>query len=233
MLARAAFLRPVVDFIFPESCLGCSESGTVFCQSCLKNLPQAKLRCLKCAASNPFGRYCLNCKTKFSPSSVRSCFALNGLCREAIHHFKYEDATCYAPAFADALATLIKEIPGFSDFKLVFIPLAGSSHRKRGYNQAELLARYVGAKLGLKVEEVLTRRESANSQVQSGSKQARRKNVRGVFTASVKVPSYVIVIDDVITTGATVEEATKVLIESGASSVYAVSLAMADFERRI
>ena len=185
--------------------------------------------CLKCGARNPFGRTCVVCKTRYTPDLVLAANLFEGVLREAIHLFKYDDATCFAEALAEPLLKLIKNLAG-SGKGYIFVPAPLSQKRlsQRGYNQAELLAKLVGEKTGLEVADILGRRHVKKSQVEVADKEERRNNIKNVFSVSkdAKVPENIILIDDVITTGATVLEATKVLKRAGAKKVVVFAVAM-------
>jgi len=135
----------------------------------------------------------------------------------------------FAEALAEPLLKLIKNLAG-SGKGYIFVPAPLSQKRlsQRGYNQAELLAKLVGEKTGLEVADILGRRHVKKSQVEVADKEERRNNIKNVFSVSkdAKVPENIILIDDVITTGATVLEATKVLKRAGAKKVVVFAVAM-------
>jgi competence protein ComFC len=221
----------LIDFFWPRECFVCGSSGTNLCKKCEKTLPAARLKCLCCSGKNPFGIYCRGCRRRYLPEKALACFEYEGYLKDAIHQFKYDDTTDLASTFGRAISREIKSIPDYRDFTLVPVPVSPKKMRSRGYNQAELLAAEVAKILDLKLSNLLVRVIQTVSQVDMTSKQARKYNVKGAFVISKfeDMPREVILIDDTITTGATVEEATKVLRRSGVKKVLVVALALGGF----
>ncbi|MCX6809680.1 MAG: ComF family protein [Candidatus Berkelbacteria bacterium] len=218
----------IFKFAMPVSCPLCFKNDIEICATCLNNLKSPRLRCLKCGCKNPHGKYCFSCLSDFKPDLVLSCFAYDGQIRDLVHQFKYEDVTSLKKVFAKPISNLIKQILNFKSYTLVPIPLSKKRLRFRGYNQSLLIAQEISKVLHLEVCEPLEKINIKSSQVQTGSKQERRKNVKKAFLVKndYEIPPNIFLIDDVITTGATVEEATKVLKKAGAKSVIVISLAM-------
>ncbi len=217
------------SFIFPQNCFICNVSGQEICPDCLKNLESARPRCLKCGRENPFGIYCtIHCR-KFQADAVHAPFAFKGPLRELVHQLKYEDVTNLVRPLSSEITRLAKRIPDYHKFVLTYIPLARKRLLERGYNQSELIAEAVSEVLKTPVSGLLTRVEGHLTQVQLGDKKMRRQNVKGVFKIKqgVEIPDNVILIDDVVTTGATVEEAAKVLKKAGVKKVVVLVLALA------
>jgi ComF family protein len=117
-----------------------------------------------------------------------------------------------------------------SNVVFVPIPLHKAKLRKRGYNQAELLARGLGRKFGIRVVDCLERVKSTKTQVGFSQKE-RAENIKGAFAVkqryqpSLKAFEQIILIDDVLTSGATLKEAAKVLKKAGGGKVFALTLA--------
>lgn len=222
-------LKAIQEFVFPLSCALCQKPGEAVCSDCLERLPQARLVCLRCGRKNPYGLYCPKCRVKFTPDRVLACYKFEGASRELVHSFKYEDITALASPLAVRMAKLVREVEDYKNFVLVPIPLSRKRRAFRGYNQAELLCRELSEMLGLKWVEILRRTKGGASQVQVGSKAERRKNVKDSFdlTAEFDLPKKIILVDDVITSGATVEEVTKVLKRAGAEVVVCLAIALA------
>lgn len=219
----------VLDFIFPRSCLVCGRGATLVCEECLKTLPPPKLRCLKCSGKNPYGLYCTRCISRVQPDLALAQFDFSGPVRELIHLFKYKDFAGLNRPLGLSLAKMIRKLPGYGEYRLTPIPLSPKRQRMRGYNQSRLLAEVVSSELKLPVMDLMTRIEAKQSQVKVKDPDLRRQNVRGVFSVckDVEIPEKIILIDDVITTGATIEEATRTLKVAGAQKVIAVAVAMA------
>jgi len=222
-------LNPVLDFVFPQNCALCLKSGFVLCDDCLQSLPPARLSCLRCGRKNPYGLYCPGCRVRFLPDRVLACFKFEGAARELIHSLKYEDITSLVHPLAWQMASMVREMEGYDKFVLVPVPLARKRQAFRGYNQAELICRQLSKELGLEWAGILDRAKSSASQVQAGSRVERRKNIKNNFVLKndAGVPEKVFLVDDVITSGATVEEAAKVLKRAGAKEVVCLAVALA------
>ena len=139
--------------------------------------------------------------------------------RTAMHRFKYGDAQYLAEFFASFL-----RLPeGISFDALVPVPIHKKRLRKRGYNQSALIAALIGAAHGIRVDEALLTR-TKNTRTQTAlSEDARRKNVKGAFTARSCAGLSILLVDDVKTTGSTLSECAKALKKAGAAHVYALA----------
>jgi competence protein ComFC len=157
-----------------------------------------------------------------------SRFIYEGKLKDAIHQYKFEDAYLLSEDFSLALSPIIKGVDGYNKYALTYIPLVKRRQRYRGYNQSKILAERLADRLKMTSVDLLERKEQRETQVFAKTKSARRKNVKGVFVVKggAKIPKKIILIDDVVTTGATVEEATKVLKKAGAREIIVVALAM-------
>jgi len=220
-------LNSLLNFIFYPVCAGCTQPGEAICPQCLSSLQAAHLKCHRCDRKNPYGIYCAECTNKYTPERVLALYHFSGTIKELIHSFKYEDEKELANVFGEKMAQFIKDSK-FINLTLVPIPISRKRQSFRGYNQSELLARKIAKKTGLEYKELLQRNPRQTSQVQAGSRKERKANVEGAFVLKEeqKIPRKILLIDDVVTTGATVEEAAKTLKKTGAKEVIALALAM-------
>jgi ComF family protein len=154
--------------------------------------------------------------------AVSAC-AFRGSVREAVHRLKYQGGTAMVPVLGAAMAADWRRHGRGEPEVIVPVPLYWTRQWGRGYNQAELLACYVGSELGLPSERLLRRRRRTAQQAMLNM-DARRTNVRGVFAPApgAKIAGRrVLLVDDVMTTGATLGEAARAL---GDAAVAAVSV---------
>ena len=194
---------------------------------CLSQLESAKLRCLKCLRKNPAGFYCPSCFDRNKPDAVLALFKYDGQAKELIHQFKFEDFTDLKEPLAEAVANLIAKSIKYKDFVLQPIPLDRKRLLVRGYNQSQLICDKVGKILDIEVCDYLKKEKTKKHQFEIVDKVKRRRNIKNAFSVKVKkVKQKIILIDDVITSGATCEEATKTLKKQGANEVYVFALAM-------
>lgn len=150
----------------------------------------------------------------------------DGKVQEAIHLLKYRHRRSLGRALGRWMGEKLKEVPGFSEVHLVVpVPLHPRRRAERGYNQSWEIARGVGEVVGVPVEEVLSRSRNTPSQTGLDVRQ-REENVRDAFRARRPLgKEKVLLVDDVLTTGATASECAKVLKEAGADGVSAAVVA--------
>ncbi len=214
-----------LDFFFPQYCLVCGEKGELVCGECASRLPSAELRCIVCSRKNPLGLTCRLCRKKYTPKIALSIFAYQSLAKDLVHFFKYDDVTALSDFFASEASKLIKNIPNFENYFIQPIPISKRKKRIRGYNQSLLIAKGCSNKLKVPLTDSLTRVEAISSQVSQERKIDRAHNVKNAFMLKNKPPEKVILLDDVITSGATMREAAKVLLRSGTKEIICISIA--------
>ncbi|HUR79916.1 MAG TPA: phosphoribosyltransferase family protein [Thermoanaerobaculia bacterium] len=151
-----------------------------------------------------------------------------GSMERILHALKFERHDFLDDALASLLETTIRTRDGASFDAIVAVPMARAKERRRGYNQAELLARALAHRLGTGCDmTLLTRREERATQSML-PKRERAANVRGAFAASSRVKGKaILVVDDICTTGETLRACATALLAAGASRVCAVTVAKA------
>jgi len=198
-------MEKLLNLIFPPRCVFCNTLGSAFCRGCL-----AKARSV------------FTTRRVGDSLDVFVCYAYEGVVRDCIKYAKYS-----ARRFA-ALRVLAREGTArlrsdYSDFVIVPIPLSVFKLKRRGFNQAELIARELACAFGsCCASRVLIRSRDTAAQYALG-KGARRKNVEGAF--AVESPGKVcgrkvLLVDDICTTGATLCAGAQALLEAGALEVY-------------
>ncbi len=209
-----------LKLLFPEKCPFCGrllgEEEIGLCEKCLRELPYTGGKCKTNGA--------------FFGSCVSPLF-YEGAARKAVLRFKFSGKASYAACFGELLADCVRQnLPGSFDV-ITWVPLSPRRHRKRGYSQARLLAEAAAAELGVgNCVELLKKRR--NTPAQSGIKgaAARRANVSGAFEASrsdALIGKRILLIDDVVTSGATLSECSRVLMTHGAETVVCATLCKA------
>jgi ComF family protein len=227
--------RRGLDLLFPPRCAACRSFGAFLCESCLAGMPRAlPPRCPRCWMQGS-GDVCGRCAAgPFAFEAARAPFVYGGAAREAVHALKYDGVAALAEVMAAAMAGTLKGwVP--QSAALVPVPLTGRRRRLRGYNQSELLARQVSRLCGLPLRSrLLVRRRSAPPQARSADEAARRANVAGAFAVRPdgrndgKPGGPLVLVDDVIASGATLDACARVLREAGHSPVYALAFARED-----
>ncbi len=230
MLPRLARLkRTALDLLFPCWCLGCGKGGELICPSCQHKLPRIKPPiCPKCGGPQSSGIICPTCYSqRHEIDGIRSPFRFEAVIRQAIHQFKYRNLRAIAKPLANLLGDYLtaKPIPGEV---LVPVPLHRKRLRERGYNQSELLSQELGKLFKLPVvADCLVRERHTSPQARATSVSERQSNVVNAFTNHNRrlQDKKVLLIDDVTTSGATLNACAAVLKAIGASSVWGLTLA--------
>ena len=217
-----------LDLLFPRWCVGCGKEGDFLCHSCRQSLPRIMLPlCPRCGKPQSGSMLCPGCiGWQAEIDGIRSPLRFDGVIRQAIHQLKYRNLR----ALAQPLAELLKDylvtnpIPGEV---LVPVPLHQKRLKERGYNQSHLLARELGKFITLPVvDDCLIRQRYALPQARTSSVEERRSNVDNAFTYRHRLlGKQVLLIDDVATSGATLDACALALKAAGASSVWGLVLA--------
>jgi len=219
------------DFIFPPVCANCGKIGTLLCDSCINSMPiMHQPVCPLCG--HPFnkpGPICGRCQENPPPlNQIRAAVLFEGIVPNLIHQLKYNGMFALAEPLAGVMASSWHHWQQPVDM-VVPIPLHPQRERSRGYNQSERLARHLCRMLELPQEQhALKRIRNTPPQIELIAED-RAANVTGAFVAerlSVKGRK-ILLIDDVCTTGSTLSEAAKALLEAGAASVSGYCLARA------
>ena len=219
------YLAALADLFYPERCVGCERrSSDVLCRGCFDALPRVGSPvCERCGLPTAFATLvCEECKNvDFGFESARAPLKYDGVGKEIVHALKYRG---YRKVVGKLAVPLMLQVLGDDRFDAVIpVPLHRSRLRKRGFNQAELLARGVAGKINATVSDTLEVVRSTRDQVELSAAQ-RRANVAGAYRASGPILGKVLLIDDVFTTGATMSACATTLVRAGAQEVHALSL---------
>lgn len=219
----------LVDLLFPPTCVGCGREGAFICPACIGGMLRLPPPlCPVCGRPMISEERCPSCRRwKLDIDGIRSPFAFQGVLRQAIHRFKYGGFKALARPLAELLARNLESRPLLAEV-LVPVPLHPLRLRERGYNQSGLLVRELGRLTGLPVEEgTLFRQRNSPAQVRTPDSEERRGNVSGAFGCRNDGLSgkRVLLIDDVCTTGATLNSCAIALKAAGTASVWGLALA--------
>lgn len=231
MLPPVAELKRIaLDLLFPQWCVGCGREGSYICESCRESLtPVAPPFCPRCGRPQADGALCPLCVSgNVAIDGIRSPYLYGGVIRRAVHELKYRNLRALAMPLAGLLHEYLQENPLPGDV-LVPIPLHPKRLRERGYNQSARLAGELGKLTGLPVAgKALVRERATPSQARTDSLEERRQNIAGAFTCNSHElrNRQIILIDDVATSGATLNAAAAALKEAGAASVWGLVVAI-------
>ena len=219
----------VLDFLFPRHCVGCGKTGNFLCQDCYQKLPRiVPPICQKCGKPESTGALCSSCWGWQSQiDGIRSPFRFEGVIRQAIHELKYRNLKAVAGRLAELLFNYfqVNPVPGEV---LVSVPLHNRRLRQRGYNQSNLMVKELSKLIAFPVVEgCLIRLKDSPPQARTGTVDDRRRNVVDAFTCVDERLSgrHVLLVDDVCTSGVTLEACATALKSAGALSVWGLTLA--------
>ncbi|MGD9639356.1 MAG: double zinc ribbon domain-containing protein [Alphaproteobacteria bacterium] len=234
------FSQVFFDAVLPHRCLACGEivsSGGFVCQNCFDKINFISSACCQICGT-PFDYTedanltcprCLQHKPEFD--AAKAVFLYDGVGRDLIRAFKYSDRTEACNYFAKLMVNAGRKFFAEEEFKpdyIVPVPIHYKRLLARKYNQSALLARAIALNTGQKVcYDALIRTRNTKPQANFFQKE-RFKNVKGVFNVNkleIVKDKKILLIDDVLTTGATVSECAKAMKEQGASKVYVLALA--------
>src|ERR671917_2472613 len=224
-----ARLENVAPFLYsethPERCVGCERRASdVLCRTCFDALPRVGSPvCGRCGLPTAFATFvCQECKNvDFSFQSAKAPLKYDGVGKQIVHALKYRGYKRVVGRLAAPLMLQVLEGTRFD--AVVPVPLHRSRLRKRGFNQAELLAGGVAEKINAPVSGTLQVVRRMRDQVELTAA-GRRANVAGAFRARSRVRGRVLLVDDVFTTGATMSACAEALVRAGAREVHALSL---------
>ncbi len=237
MLGRAS--HAALDLLFPPQCALCHRAGSLLCDGCADDLPPADGRRCDCCwmplarrTARLGGRLCRHC-AEAPPSfdALRSPFVMEAGARRLAHELKYEGMTALAGPMAQLILARTEGPAAQTADVVVPVPLHRARERSRGYNQAAMLARAIAAGADLPCDVRAVRRtRNTGPLAKTMHREERLAIMRGAFAARPERAEgrRVLLVDDVATTGATLDACGAALLAAGARSVRCLTWARAD-----
>lgn len=211
--------------VAPHICLVCGQEGSLLCNYCrVDALSPVPSRCYRCHVQTEDFSTCPKCRrsSKISNAWVRTQY--DSLPKQLIHKLKFERAQETASVIAELMAEALPYIPKHTI--VTYVPTATSRRRQRGYDQAELIARELAGRTGLSFQTCLarlgqSRQVGANRRVRQYQLSEAFRPLRGhQFNGAA-----ILIVDDILTTGSTLEAAASALRKAGAKKLYATTFA--------
>ncbi|HBO99853.1 MAG: hypothetical protein UU31_C0001G0036 [Candidatus Uhrbacteria bacterium GW2011_GWA2_41_10] len=220
----------IADWLFPCFCLQCKQEGNTMCEICKESYTPKRTgdTCPFCRKKSLGSLTCESCRTLVA---LDRCLSLgwyhDSVLREAIRAAKYTDDPAPWKLFPEWMRKMSIENIFFGDTWVVsFVPLHVSRRRERGFDQAERIAHLVGEATKFPVVDLLERAEWTDPQAQRDARERQVGDMDGIFQViKHPIPSRVILCDDVLTSGATMDAAAQILKQAGAEQVCGFVLA--------
>ena len=227
----------IVDLAFPPRCAICNELLSIgergSCYECRDKLTfVVEPYCMKCGKplDNEELEYCSDCSTKeHSFDEGRAALVYDEYISRSIYRFKYNSKQEYAAYYAQIIYDRLRDkIKSWNPEALIPVPIHKNRMKKRGYNQAYLIAKELSKLTGIPVENNLVKRKNETKVQKELGARERENNLKKAFIVNKNVVELksVVIIDDIYTTGSTVDSIASLLKEKGVRRVYFISLSI-------
>ena len=230
-----------LDIILPRSCAGCGSQKEAFCASCREASYKYGAGCLYCGLRNQTGLVCSKCRRIKNLGNVLWAGKYENALKSAVWQLKYKKRRELAAPLGEMLAKKFHEIyprANKENFLIIPVPLHYEKEKTRGFNQAAEIAKSFSKTVGIKIgENILEKIKETPAQVEVKEKDKRIKNLEGAFFANLPPLNplltkegktgvvTIILVDDVATTGATLEHASSALAQAGVQKIIGLVVA--------
>ena len=220
--------------LYPKTCCFCGKiSEKEICSSCAKKVIYVREpRCKKCGKPVRYEEqeYCQDCrKQNFCYEQGRSIWLHKEPVSASIYRFKYQNRRSYGKFYAKEMFRLYGELIRNWEIDLIVpVPLHWKRKRIRGYNQAEVVARYLGEYMRIPVDANVVKRTVYTEPQKQLDNKERRRNLKHAFELkkSWKTARKILLIDDIYTTGSTIDAISRVLCEKGRNKVWFLTISI-------
>jgi len=225
----------ILDILYPKFCINCKKEGFYLCDDCLSLIEILDREyCPFCFPAKLSTGTCSKCKsTHYLDGLYFACSYENKTIKRLIHEFKYEP---YVRDYSELLtfllishlANLRKTFSDFNGFIVIPVPIFIKKKKVRGYNQAEEIAKQFAKYLKLQLlPDILIKTKNTISQTEL-TKEERKENIKNAFLVKDRElieNKSILLIDDVFTSGSTMDECSRILKENGAKEVFGMAVA--------
>jgi len=234
-----------LDLLFPVECVNCSKEEEWLCKKCFRKIEfNDKQLCLICKKENIFGKICDKCEKSYTLDGVWVAgFLRDQLTQKLIKSLKYYFARDIAEVLGRFMNFFMRDLINKSRFLevqslpkiflnfnktlIIPVPLHPKRKRWRGFNQSELLAKNIANYLNLEMSNKLIRVKYKKAQAKITAKQERMQNIKDCFkwTGKDLGKQNIIIVDDIVTTGSTLNEMSRILKQNNAGEVWGLVIA--------
>ena len=222
------FIEKAIALFTPFDCLACGEEGSILCNSCRDLLVDLPSRCYRCRRLTTDYKTCQKCRKTSRLNRVMPVTEYESVPKDLVWHMKFLGAQAAVSIMTGAMLQGLARYYSSEITFLVPVPTSSRRARERGYDQARLMARELSERTAIPYFDCLKR--MGNARQVGASRAARTNQLKDAFrTSKTKKVSgaHLILVDDVITTGATLEAAARILKDAGAAKVDAIVFAQA------
>jgi len=225
------YWQTAMDYVFPRECFGCGREGEWLCSACFDSLKFFHpMPCFLCNRENFSGGVCPECRAVYGIDEIIVATAYeHSIAGQIVEQYKYNFLESAGEILARILAKQICRQGAamrLANARLIPIPLHPRRYAERGYNQAAVIAAGLARRFGCQADENLLKRIKYTRQQAKLDRPERNENIKEAFAVSVRVgiPETAVLVDDVLTTGATFAEAARVLKAAGVKCVICVAV---------
>ena len=238
-MKKKTYVKEVAfGMFFPRRCPICDEVlliGRDICRDCQKEMPYiVEPSCKKCGKTitDERGEYCTDCgRKKHYFKQGKAVFAYQKGMKRSMYRFKYSGRQEYACYYARVASEYYYDwIVRRGIEVIVPIPMYRRKERQRGYNQAEVFARYLSEETGVPMEKKLVRRVKNTVPLKRLNDKQRKDNLKGAFQLETNIVKYskILLVDDIYTTGSTIDAVAKCFIEAGIEEIYFLTVCIGE-----
>ena len=222
------YFKAIWDIIFPKKCINCKREGSFLCEDCLSLIPINPFTYCLCEKMEKKNK-CNNCKDKYLDKILSATDFNNKIVKEAIHKFKYGFIEELSIPLALLILNHLQAIDCQIDnsFVIVPVPMHIKKKRRRGFNQSEEVAKLISQSTTIPLSTTLIKTKETKPQMELNRRE-RIENIKNCFNVNNKKEienKSILLLDDVYTTGTTMDECAKILKQNGAKEVWGLSIA--------
>ena len=236
MISAYSILNETLGFFSPISCAVCgnqiSRERNGICRYCEIKLERLTNHCCSICSGNVENDHCSDCSDRclYYDRNI-SLFTYAGAAETLVHSLKFSGRRDLAPFFAVQAKSLVST-SGINPDIITYIPSVPSRERKRGYNQSKIIAKELSTRTGLQFAQLISVKETGDQKKMHFNE--RFLNILGRFQPAGSVDirgKKILIIDDIFTTGATINEAARILKKMGSQSVFSLTIARVDAKK--